>query len=70
MIKWKREFWETRIQGSMAVWGLLKNACDPTCSPEDAQAFLDAAGVTAYNGSMTLCYDETGMPYRLPIATI
>ena len=54
----------------MSVWGLLKNATDPTCSPEDAACLIQAAGVVAYNSSMTLCYDESGMPYRLPIAVI
>jgi hypothetical protein len=52
------------------VWGLLRNSCDPTVSSEDSLAILQAAGVIAYSNSLTLCYDETGMPYRLPIAII
>jgi hypothetical protein len=37
---------------------------------EDSDAVLKAAGVIPYNNSLTLCYDETGMPYRLPIAIL
>jgi hypothetical protein len=37
---------------------------------EDADAVLKASGVIPYSNSLTLCYDETGMPYRLPIAIL
>ena len=66
--KFRQEFWSTRTQGAREVWDILHNAI--SASPEDAQAFISASGLTAHAGIMTLVFDENRFPYRVPIACI
>ena len=41
--KWRREFWETRTQGSRQIWNLLKSACEE--DPDTAEALILASGL-------------------------
>ncbi len=66
--KWRKEFWETRTQGSAHIWQLLRNACDET--PDTAEALIMAAGLTMPQNSLTLVIDENGVYYRVPISCI
>lgn len=66
--KWRKEFWDTRIQGNRDVWSILKNAIE--AEPEDAEAIIKASGLTAHAGIMTLVFDAEKFPYRIPIACI
>lgn len=66
--KWRKEFWETRTQGSQHIWQLLRNACEET--PETAQALILAAGLQMPQNSLTLVIDENGVYYRVPICCI
>ena len=66
--KWRKEFWETRTQGSSHIWQLLRNACEET--PETAEALILAAGLTMPQNSLTLVIDENGVYYRVPISCI
>ena len=66
--KWRKEFWETRTQGSQHIWQLLRNACDET--PETAEALILAAGLQMPQNSLTLVIDENGVYYRVPICCI
>ncbi|CDW75559.1 c2 domain containing protein [Stylonychia lemnae] len=50
--KWRKEFWETRTQGSSHIWQLLRNACEEV--PETAEALIQAAGLTMPQNSLTL----------------
>lgn len=38
--KWRKEFWETRTQGSMQIWQLLRTACEE--DPATAEALIQA----------------------------
>ncbi len=66
--KWRKEFWETRTQGSQHIWQLLRNACEET--PETAEALILAAGLQMPQNSLTLIIDENGVYYRVPICCI
>jgi len=66
--KWRKEFWETRTQGSAHIWQLLRNSCEET--PETAEALILAAGLTMPQNSLTLVIDENGVYYRVPISCI
>lgn len=66
--KWRKEFWETRIQGSAHIWQLLRNSCEET--PETAEALISAAGLSMPQNSLTLVIDENGVYYRVPISCI
>lgn len=66
--KWRKEFWETRTQGSPHIWQLLRNSCEE--SPETAEALIMAAGLKIPQNSLTLVIDENGVYYRVPICCI
>ena len=66
--RWREEFWETRTQGSGEVWMVIRRAIES--SPEDAAAFLKAADLTTYTGSLVLWLDRNKVPYRVPVYII
>jgi hypothetical protein len=64
----RREFWESRVDGNAMVWMTLHSAADALLA-NDLQlssAILSASGITAPNGTLELCYDETGREYKIP----
>ena len=60
-----KEFWETRVEGSPMVWGILQQACNES-EPEKAEALLKTYGLTLNNGVIQQTYDDRGYRYDLP----
>lgn len=59
----RREFWETRIEGSKEMWDVLKFAVD---DEDNAAALLKAAGLRPVNKTMERVYGERGFLYEIP----
>lgn len=66
--RYRKEFWESRVQGNSEVWMTIKQCIDS--SPEDAEAILRAWEVVTYTGSLVLCIDKFKMTYRVPVCVI
>ena len=66
--KWRSDFWDTRTSGSKHIWNCIKSACEEEA--ETAEALVLAADLTMPQNSLTLCIDETGVYYRVPICLI
>ena len=66
--KWRKDFWETRTSGSRHIWNCIRSACEET--PDTAVALILAAELQMPQNSLTLCIDESGMHYRVPICVI
>jgi len=66
--KWRKDFWDTRTSGSKTIWNCIRSACEE--SPETAEALILAADLQMPQNSLTLCIDETGVYYRVPICLI
>lgn len=61
------EFWDTApaYEGRQEIWEAIKAACE-TADTATAQAILDASEIMLPNGSLTNCYDSTGLKYVIP----
>lgn len=66
--KWKEQFWETRCEGSEAVWEVLRKACE--LDHIDSAELIEKHGITLHAGKLTFWYDEKGMSYAVPPACI
>jgi len=66
--KWRKDFWDTRTSGSKQIWNCIKSACEETF--DTAEALILAADLQMPQNSLTLCIDETGIYYRVPICVI
>lgn len=66
--KWRKEFWETRTSGQRHIWNCIRSACEE--GHETAEALILAADLQMPQNSLTLCIDETGVYYRVPICVI
>lgn len=60
-----REYWETRVDGSPLIWGVLQQACAEP-DPAKAETLLRAYGLKLTNGLLQQSYDERGFRYDLP----
>ena len=65
---WRKEFWETRTSGSRQIWNCIRSACEE--NHETSEALILAADLQMPQNSLTLCIDETGVYYRVPICLI
>ena len=59
------EFWDTRVEGEVEFWKLLRMACEAADSAS-AEAIVQAGGLTMPQGTIMVCYDSTGRKYELP----
>jgi len=66
--KWRKEFWETRTSGSRHIWNCIRSACEET--HDTSEALILAADLQMPQNSLTLCIDDTGVYYRVPICLI
>lgn len=66
--KWKKQFWETRVEGSPAIWAILKRAVD--LDHKEAAKLVEENNITLHHNRLTFCYDSTGKSYVLPPAII
>ena len=60
-----KEFWETRVEGSLIVWTILQQACSEP-DEEKAESLIKTYGLTLNNGLLQQTYDERGYRYDLP----
>jgi hypothetical protein len=68
LTRWRNEFWETRTSGSRHIWNCIRSACEEDF--ETAEALILAADLQMPQNSLTLCIDDTGVYYRVPICLI
>mmetsp|Transcript_1538 Transcript_1538/g.3939 ORF Transcript_1538/g.3939 Transcript_1538/m.3939 type:complete len:114 (-) Transcript_1538:562-903(-) len=65
------EFWETApaYGGNSAIWEALKVAVAAAqiADLETAKVILDAAGVIISEPNLSVCYDEKGHEYEIPV---
>ncbi len=66
--KWRKEFWETRTSGQRHIWNCIRSSCEEDF--ETAEALILAADLQMPQNSLTLCIDDTGVYYRVPICVI
>lgn len=66
--KWKKQFWETRWEGSEEIWQVLKKACE--VDHTEAEELIQQHGIVLHNNRLTFCYDEKGRSYVIPPACI
>ena len=64
----RKDFWDTRTSGARHVWNCIRSACEE--NPDTAEALILAADLQMPQNSLTLCIDETGVYYRVPICVI
>ncbi|PWA78227.1 ubiquitin domain-containing protein 1 [Artemisia annua] len=63
----REEFWDTapHYGGKQEIWDALKAAAESEI--QLAQAIVSSAGIIVQNPDLTLCYDERGAMYELPL---
>ncbi|GJT50191.1 ubiquitin domain-containing 1-like protein, partial [Tanacetum coccineum] len=63
----REEFWDTapHYGGKQEIWDALRAAAESEI--QLAQAIVSSAGIIVQNPDMTLCYDERGAMYELPL---
>jgi len=66
--RYRQEFWgnvyiDTRIEGSPAIWKILNQACN--ASAAEAEYLLSLNSIKIYQ-NIQLCFDSTGLLYKLP----
>lgn len=65
LIRKREEFWDTRVEGDLECWKLLRMACEAADSAS-AETIVHAGGLTLAQGTIQVCYDSTGRKYELP----
>lgn len=65
----RQEFWATRTDGNALMWQAIKTASEAMLGGDIdlARAILVASNIITPTGSMSLCYDERGHQYKVPI---
>eukprot|EP00735_Rhodelphis_limneticus_P004647 TRINITY_DN16268_c0_g1::TRINITY_DN16268_c0_g1_i1::g.3112::m.3112 TRINITY_DN16268_c0_g1::TRINITY_DN16268_c0_g1_i1::g.3112 ORF type:complete len:117 (+),score=4.08,sp/Q6DG43/UBTD2_DANRE/44.44/4e-19 TRINITY_DN16268_c0_g1_i1:166-516(+) len=64
------EFWDTRVEGQQLIWETLKAAVEASWTNlELANTIVESAGiiVASNSGDLSLCYDERGGKYEIPV---
>lgn len=61
----RAEFWDTRVEGDLESWKLLRMACEADDSAS-AEAIVQAGGLSFAQGTIQVCYDSSGRKYELP----
>ena len=65
LYKLREQFWSSRNTGTHQSWMSLKQAAEADAG--SAALILELAGLFVENGSMTVCYDNLGNRYTIPI---
>ena len=67
LIKKRKEFWETRIEGNPEIWNFLREICENNDSDDkDCTAFLQANDIIPYKNCINVTYDGAGILYEIP----
>lgn len=64
----RKEFWESRVDGSPEMYIALRNVCEAMLNNESqlADAILEASNITTVDATLSRCYDERGHEYNIP----
>ncbi|OMJ89321.1 hypothetical protein SteCoe_8524 [Stentor coeruleus] len=63
------EFWDTRVEGNIEVWNILKAACSEPL-PTIAEQIIKSSGLSMLSGTLMLTFDDVGYRYDLPVYVI
>jgi hypothetical protein len=67
LIKKRKEFWETRIEGNFETWNFLKQICEnDDLDEKDIKAYLEANDIIPYKNCINVTYDRMGGIYEIP----
>ena len=67
LIKKRKEFWETRIEGNFETWNFLRQICENNDSDDkDIKAYLEANEIIPYKNCINVTYDRMGGIYEIP----
>lgn len=64
----RKEFWESRVDGSPDMYVALRSVCEAIVANENAlaEAILEASNITTTGTTIARCYDERGHEYNIP----
>lgn len=64
----RKEFWESRVDGSPEMYISLRSVCEAILSGDSAlaDAILEASNITTVDATLARCYDERGHEYNIP----
>lgn len=64
----RKEFWESRVDGSPDMYAALRSVCDAILNDDSAlaDAILQASNITTEGTTLARCYDERGHEYNIP----
>ncbi|KAG5175922.1 hypothetical protein JKP88DRAFT_270922 [Tribonema minus] len=68
LVDMRQEYFATRVEGHSYVWQVIKAACEALLEGDEelANSIMEASAVICPTGVMTLCYDDSGLEYRVP----
>jgi len=67
LIKIRKDFWTSRIEGNPQIWEVLHMICDDnTLSLEDIDGYMKASNIVTYKGCINVTYDNKGYLYEIP----
>ena len=67
LLKKRKEFWETRIEGNPETWNFLKEICENKDSDDNnILAYLQACDIVPYKSCINVTYDQNGFLYEIP----
>jgi hypothetical protein len=68
LLKLRKEFWNTRVDGSSLMWQAIKSASEALLTNDSilSNAILEASNIKTPSGSLSNCFDERGFCYEIP----
>ena len=67
LLKIRKDFWSSRIEGNPQIWEVLHMICDDnTLSLEDIDGYMKASNIVTYKGCINVTYDNKGYLYEIP----
>ena len=67
LLKIRKDFWSSRIEGNPQIWEVLHMICDDnTLSLEDINGYMKASNIVTYKGCINVTYDNKGYLYEIP----
>ena len=67
LLKIRKDFWTSRIEGNPQIWEVLHMICDDnTLTSEDIDGYMKASNIVTYKGCINVTYDNKGYLYEIP----
>ena len=67
LLKKRKEFWETRVEGNKDIWAFLQRICEePEFKEQDVSEYLKAMEIVPYANCINVTYDSLGYLYEIP----